>query len=65
MNYGILRDKGKGASKTDEACSAAGCAKAATGEAYSMGGSLGVFCDIHGARLVDSGEADASLGLSQ
>lgn len=36
------------------------CNKHATGRAYSMSVLLGLFCDLHGQRLLDDGTADAS-----
>ena len=35
----------------------------ATGECYSMGVFLGVYCDTHGRRMMDSGEADAAYPI--
>ena len=48
-----------------ETCNTNGCDRKATGIAYSMSVELGAFCNNHGRRLLDSGEADSSETLNQ
>jgi len=39
------------------------CERPATGEAYSMSVMIGVFCNLHGSRLLETGEADEAIDL--